>query len=82
MAKESEHLGPGLFDGKMIMAVDFLKLIQPLILEGRFASLGTRKFEGEGSRNPRKKKCQNTLGERCWVMAMGYIDGGSRRKGG
>jgi hypothetical protein len=82
MAKESEHSGPGLFDGKMIVAVSFLKSIQPLILEGRFASLGTRKFEGRGSRNPRKKKCRNTLGERRQVMALGYIDGGARRKGG
>jgi hypothetical protein len=59
-----------------------LEPIQLLILEGRFTRLGTKKFEGRGSRNPRKKKCRSTLGERRQVMALGYIDGGTRRKGG
>jgi hypothetical protein len=59
-----------------------LNPIQPLILEGRFARLGTSKFEGMGSRNPQKKKCRSALGERHQVMALGYIEGDARRKGG
>jgi hypothetical protein len=45
-----------------------------------FAVSGIKEFEGEPYENPQNAKCQNSFEDGCRVMALGYIEGGARRK--